>query len=156
MPGRRKTPSKIEILQEKVEGKLNKDWGLSQTVCPPYGYDIYGFRESDYVSFLDTVRTLSDLCSGLRELSPFADDALAVAETMNEMEFIEFKLCLAHERRIARVGYGESKLLPRHSSLVVPRFFLQASPIAERFNVPIGATMVRLIEEGVGVNSRVI
>jgi len=62
------------------------------------------FEMRDYVFFIDHAQSLSDLVKGLVILSPFADDALAIAESMSEADFEEFKQALLLERRAAKEG----------------------------------------------------
>jgi hypothetical protein len=159
--------------QKEIERKLNSTsyplWGFALPTigrvtgrCTGDIYcfgDNYGFEngngveyeEEDYAVFLEKVRTLEDLRQGLQELSPFANDALAIAETMDEEEFIEFKIALAYERGIMMAGVGESKLTNRYLSLVLPTCLLKAAPLAREANVSIGVAMLRLVEEGIDI-----
>lgn len=152
--------SVFEKRQRQVEHNLDKgygSWDLSTSLFSSSGEDmedIYCFGDSEksgYAPFLDRVQTLTDLRRGLKGLSPLADDALAVAEAMAEADFVDFKLCLAHERRIANDSEGESKMPKRYLPLLLPSAFLRAAPIAQKFNVPLGVAAVRLVEEGINI-----
>lgn len=94
--------------------------------------------------FLNNVASLESLEEGLRQLSPLADDALAVAEQMDEEDFSEFKRALSHERHIAQEG-GESRMPIKYGPLLIPERFLVATPVAEKFAVGLGATCMRIM-----------
>ncbi|MEK7621698.1 MAG: hypothetical protein AAB415_00810 [Patescibacteria group bacterium] len=166
-------PKKLELREKEIEKKLNNiSYPLGEfslpTICRVTGRwsgDIYSFgdnrdgngveyEEEDYAHFLSKVQTLEDLRQGLKELSPFADDALAVAETMDDADFVEFKLTLAHEKRMLVDHVGESRLPRRYLSLVLPTCLLKAGPVAQEFNVSIGVAMLRLVQEGIDIFPR--
>lgn len=109
--------------------------------------EIYGLDEmSQYISFVDNVSSLEDLREGLGELSPFADDALAVAQSMTESDFCNFKLALPFERR------GDGSKTPRYSgAILLPERFVPAVLLAEQAGAPLGATLIRLLETELGM-----
>ncbi len=133
-------------LEEKTKlmQKLDEDsppWNLSSDLFGNVGVDINDFETHNYTYFLDNVKSLEDLLEGLNQLSPFADDALKVAESMNQQDFCEFKLTLAYERRME-----DSKMPKRYITLALPKWFLYSIPLADKAIVPLGATLIRLIE----------
>lgn len=124
-------------------------WTLSGQLFGNTRYcDIHDFEEEDYIYFLDHVRSRDDLLTGLCELSPFADDALDIAERMNDQDFYRFKLALACERGRARreEGAGESVLPKKYGKVVLPTSFLKAHFLAEKFAVSLGVALIRMFE----------
>jgi len=127
--------------KEKLQEKLESYWRLSDRLFGYVGADMYDFEISNYVYFLDNVKSIQDLLAGLDELSPFADDALAIAEKMNEKTFLLFKLDLTCER------HGESNNTShRFASIFIPSQFIQAQLIAQEFKVPLGSSLIRIFE----------
>ncbi len=126
----------------KLRAKLRKsyDWP-SRELFGNRGCDINDFELFNYTYFLDNVKSLEDLLKGLEELSPFADDALEVAELMTERDFCDFKLALVHERK-----REESYMPERFFCLLIPDRIFAAQPIAEMFKVPLGAALIRIVE----------
>jgi len=104
--------------------------------------DIHNFDEmSQYVYFLDTAGSQEELIEGLTELSPFADDALAVAQGMTNLDFAIFKLALLFERR------GEGNKMPKQfASILLPDRFVPAILLAEKARTPLGTALVRILE----------
>lgn len=122
-------------LSERLFAQKSRDrWGLVE------------FEMVDYVWFLDHVASLLDLIEGLEQLSPFADDALDIAISMTEMDFISFKLALAIERRVAESGEGESKMPKLYHNLLLPNLFVEAFPLSEKARVSLGLAIFRMIE----------
>lgn len=110
--------------------------------------DINDFEFDAYRYFLDNVESLSDLIEGLAHLSPFADDALDVAEKMSLKDFVRFKKALARMReQVAKDRQAPPKFPRRYETLVVPAKFLEASFLASRFQAPLGVAMIRIAEE---------
>ncbi len=109
--------------------------------------ELTDFEITDFGRFLDTVQTLGDLIEGLAELSPFADDALSVAESMTSDDFVTFKLALIHERKIVS---GEEDLVSNMPKqfviLLLPAQFMEAFFIAEQFQVSLSVAMIRNLE----------
>ncbi len=104
---------------------------------------------SQYVRFLDSVTTREELVEGLRELSPFADDALAAAERMTPEEFSDFKMRLSLERK------GEDSEMPlAFTPILLPDRFLPAISLAQKAAAPLGTTLVRLLEHELGISLR--
>ena len=141
----------LRSLRKTFENRMDRmggcmDWELSPGLFgADVGGNIYDFEAENYVYFLDHIRSLGDLLRGLSELSPLADDALDVAERMDEQGFLEFKIALAHERGLkARVECG-SKISPRYDHLLIPELFLAAIPVAEQCEAPLGAALVRMM-----------
>ena len=122
------------------------------------GSDIHDFQSDSYKYFLDNVKSLTDLVEGLRQLSPFADDALAVAEKMNEKDFTKFKQALSGERRALSDSHEEQlplflKLEPltlapkmprKYFALLIPKQFIIAELAAEKFNVCLGVALIQI------------
>ena len=104
------------------------------------------FEMVDYIWFLDHVSSPADLIEGLEELSPFADDALDIAISMTELDFITFKLVLAIERRVAESGEGESKMSKLYHNLLLPNRFIEALSLAEKARTSMGLALYRMIE----------
>ena len=136
------TPYERSKLEQRLTG-AEDDPGLttSRDLFGYFGADIYDFEIYNYNYFLDNARSLDHLLDGLRQLSPFADDALALAEHMGDLDFCDFKLALAYERH-----HGDSKMPDRYLPLVIPKWFIPGVLLAEACLVPLGAALVRLIE----------
>src|SRR3989338_3830782 len=117
----------------KLEKKLHSDWSLGD---PIWG-DVWCLEASDYSKFLDNVKSLPDLIGGLNHLSPLADDALGVAERMNEEDFYRFKFALKNERSISKSGEN-SKMPYKYGSLVIPEMFIPASLLSKTIHAPLG------------------
>jgi len=138
---------------ERMLSKLeNGPWYLSPRL---FGNDlgtrdIYDFEFGSYIYFLDHTKSVNDLIEGLRELSPFADDALAVAECMSEQDFINFKLALVRERKIAKgEAEGLESCMPRRfDPVVLPKRILdiQLRGITKKAEVALGVALVRSLE----------
>ncbi|MFH1582182.1 MAG: hypothetical protein ABIA08_00230 [bacterium] len=119
----------------------NEAWFLSEKLFGDTGADIYDFEANNYVYFLDNVSSHDELVEGLRQLSPLIDDVLSIAEGINEQEFRRFKRLLVKERR------GEYSNMPKKfRTLIMPAQFIPATLLANRFEVPLGTALVRLIE----------
>lgn len=135
---------------ERMRSKLeNGPWYLSSRLFGDDRWgDIHDFEFSSYIYFLDQAKSVNDLIEGLRELSPFADDALAVAEHMSEQDFIDFKLALIKERQAVKQEELESCMPRRFGPLVLPKRILdvQLRGIPEKFRVPLGTALVRVLE----------
>jgi len=100
------------------------------------GADMHDFEIWHYEYFLDRTESLAGLLYGLRELAPFADDALAVAETMDEEEFQVFKKALTEKQPI--IAYYEP--------IIMPRRFVMGDFIAKKFQVSLGVALLALAE----------
>ena len=143
--------SSLKIMQErltpsqKLQRLRNKTWAPDPSSFGMGSGDIDDLEISHYVYFLDNVKSLSDLREGLHQLSPLADDALEVAENMDEGDFYEFKLALAYERRVQEEG-GESKMPAKYFFLLLPALFLRAVPIAEKFRAGMGSACIRILD----------
>ncbi|MBI2033958.1 MAG: hypothetical protein HYT13_02575 [Candidatus Liptonbacteria bacterium] len=113
------------------------EWVLS---CELFGegLDVDDFQEDNYTYFLDHVTSKEELVRGLRELSPLLDDALDVAEQMDDKAFTEFKLALKRER---------DDMPSRYLVLLIPKRFLEAMLIAKEFKVCLGVCMIRIMED---------
>ncbi len=107
---------------------------------------MYDLESCDYTRFLDEVRTRDKLIKGLCSLSPFADDALDAVVSMNETEFISFKLALARERGLSERRETGTAVDPAHMCILVPEWFIRALPIAQEFNAALGVALLRLME----------
>jgi hypothetical protein len=150
-------------LRKKLGKPVFRDWDIqcrelfgqnpeaepsSDELCTPA--DMYCFTIWHYTHLLDNVKSLSDLIEGLFQLSPFADDALEVALAMSEADFIEFKLVLVQERKSAR-GEGESKMLEKYFSLVLPERFSMAIMLSGQAAVSLGPALIRIMETELGL-----
>ena len=105
------------------------------------------FELVDYCRFLDDVASLEDLILGLSELSPFADDALDVAEAMTPIDFSTFKLALIRERQIAKGLDAESIMPAKFFSLLLPGHMMMANQLAKLAAVSLSVAMIRNLEE---------
>ena len=122
------------------------NWCVSSDLFGDVGADINDFEGYNYSYFLDQVRSLEDFITGLADLSPLADDALDIAEVMSGADFLEFKICLAHERGQAAMGnFGFSRMPARFLPLLVPRLFIKGAHLAATFGVPLGAAVIRIL-----------
>lgn len=129
--------------KSKLEKKLNEDWWILPKGL--FGEDVEvdmdDFELCNYKFFLDNVKSVSQLLEGLQHLSPLADDALAVVEKMKRRDFIEFKKALQYERKMK-----DSKLPEEYTPLVIPQKFIRASLLSEKFEVPLGTALIRMME----------
>lgn len=130
-------------IKERWERVLEegKGWGLSPDLFGEVGpgqIDIYAFRADHWVFFLNNVNSLENLLEGLRQLSPLVDDALEVAEQMGDRDFRKFKKALVKERR------GEKAMPGKYDALLIPEGFLLGALVADKFEVPLGAALIRL------------
>ena len=139
----------------KLEEKLREGWRIPQELFGDVGAtDIYDFEIHNYRFLLDNASSLGKLLEGLHHLSPLMDDALAVAKTMEEKDFYDFKIALAHERRVAMEG-GESKMPLRYGQLVLPQSILETGNLPERVNVTLGVVLIRMTDFEEGYDSNV-
>lgn len=123
------------------------EWELSYRLFGNIGYNIYDFEMGNYVYFLDNIKSLADLIEGLFVLSPLADDALEVAEQMNENDFYDFKIALARERGICQRGGEIDSIFPtRYMPLLIPEQFVLGNSLADKFEVSLGTALIRVIE----------
>lgn len=126
-------------------------WPLSSLFGPmvldEYYNDILGFEMQQYIYFLDHVETVSDLVRGLEELSPFADDALEIAEWMSREEFEEFqKVVPAHHQAVREGNEPTEELSDRFTLILLPEQFFSALSIAESAAVSLGVALIRFWE----------
>jgi hypothetical protein len=135
---------------KKLRKKLREGWSLFRELFGDFGVDIYDLEMENYNYFLDHVKSLAKLISGLEELSPLADDALEVATQMSEQEFYDFKRALARERGLSERDETGTTLSPAYMRLVLPDRFLTALLIASEANVALGVALIRLIEHEFG------
>jgi len=116
------------------------EWFLSKDLFGNNMIDVYDFEPANYNYFLDRVTSLADLIKGLQELSPLADDALSAAEKMNERDFQLFKASLTKERT-HEIGSAFPK---RFYPLIMPKKFISATIIAEKYEVCLGVALIQL------------
>ena len=128
-------------LNQKIGSAENYSWKVSSDLFGDVGCDIHDFEPYNYTYFLDNVKSIEDLLKGLCQLSPLADDALKVAERMNQQDFYEFKSALAYERR-----QEDSRLPNKYDALVIPKWFIPAISIADKCKMPLGAALIRVIK----------
>lgn len=142
---------------EEREAEGFGQWSVSQDLFGnDSGSDIHDFQLDGYKYFLDNVKSLTDLVEGLRQLSPFADDALAVAEKMSEKDFRKFKRALPGERRALPGLYEEqlslySKLEPpkmprKYFAILVPKQFIISGFVAEEFEICLGVALIQIMK----------
>ncbi len=125
---------------------LEYGWGVSPELFGDVGVNIYDFQAHNYVYFLDHVTSKEELIRGLRELSPLADDALDVAEKMDDRAFARFKHALKRERSPV-YGDGRNSMPLRYGVLLLPRRFLEALPLTEEYDVSLGVVLIRIMEK---------
>lgn len=114
---------------------------LSKELFGNTGCDIYDFLIENYTYFLDNVTCCEDLVEGLKQLSPFADDALLIAQGMSKQKFNKFKHTLIKERR------GEESNASKNFRIItMPKRFLPATLLADKFQVPLGTALIQLLE----------
>lgn len=145
------TLENLEGKVHKTDEKLSARWTLPSDLFPDTDFpsleiEIYDFEFSHYNSFLDSVNSPGDLLRGLEELSPFANDALAIAEKLGEDDFRKFKTALALERSTATDRIDQRSEIPQKwLPIVLPVRFIQAQLLAEEYEVCLGAALVRLM-----------
>lgn len=132
-------------LQDRVTERIyeGRSWKPSPELFGEYVCDMYDFDTHNYIHLIDNSRTRIDLVKGLRELSPLADDALEVAELMDDKNFYEFKIALAYER----TQVLDSKMPDRYLPLVLPKRFVTALPLTEKFAVALGVALIKIKEQ---------
>ena len=131
------------ILSKELFGPDNQSWPGNDGVGRPALVD---FEMENYVYFLDNVPSPERLVEGLALLSPFADDALDVAEAMTLQDFAAFKLALPHERRIAAGDVVSSRMPERFAPLLLPEQFPLPMMITEKAATSLGVTILRTME----------
>lgn len=102
------------------------------------------FEISNYTHFIDNVPSLEKLIEGLALLSPFVDDALDIAESMQESDFCTFKLALPRERKAA-TGEGSSCMPESFVQLLLPDRFLGALLLGGS-GASLGVALIRMME----------
>ncbi len=133
-------------LAERLDVDVDySDWELSEALFGDAGGNFYDFEAFNYTYFIDHVRTQEELIHGLGELSPMADDALDLSMGLTEQEFRDFKIALAHERRVAHED-GDSTFPRQYDELLLPQRFIEALIIVEKFEMPLGAALIRLLQ----------
>src|SRR3989344_5948621 len=142
---------------EEREAEGFGQWSVSRDLFGDDAWsDIHDFQSDSYKYFLDNVKSFTDLVEGLRQLSQFADDALAVAEKMSEKDFRKFKRALPGERRALSDSYEEQlqlyqKLEPpkiprKYFALLIPKQFITAGFVADKFEVCLGAALIQIMK----------
>lgn len=151
---KQKTKPRTTFKERMREGfhYTSPSWALFENI----GADFHDFELANYINFLDKVESLENLLEGLRLLSPFTDDALEVAEKMNEKGFTKFKKALPGVRRKSRDLFGEQlplfpeleppKMLCKYSSLLIPKRFITAVLASEKFDACLGVALIRIME----------
>lgn len=99
----------------------------------------------DYVRELDACDTLPDLVGMLERWQAVAKDALAVARTMTDADFSEWRAGLASERRGEFAGEA---FAIKFGAVLLPRTLIEVASAAVKFGVPWGCAYIRLKEEG--------
>jgi hypothetical protein len=155
--------SELSLKSPTVNERLSSKgcWYLSGELFGGRGCDIFDFEIESYVHFIDNVTSLGELRRGLQELSPLADDALAVALLMDNVRFATFKISLIAERIKAQIPsplmvldtekMDTEKMPEQFYPILIPQSFIKGVMIADNFGVPLGAALVR-IEEVEGEN----
>lgn len=119
-------------------------WHLSPELFGDVGCNINDFMTFNYVHLLDHAWSVEDLIAGLQELSPIADDALDVAIAMTAVDFAVFKLARARDK--ASGNQGPTAVPQQFFPLLIPARFIKGVAIAEKFNAPLGAVLIREME----------
>ena len=130
-------------ISERLDIDHSDDWILSEHLFGDGMIDINDFESNNYNYFLDHVASLDELIAGLQQLSPLADDALSVAENMNERKFQRFKSALKAERDCKSRSAFPKKL----GSLILPINFIQATVLTEIYEVSLGVALIKLDEK---------
>jgi hypothetical protein len=109
------------------------------------------FELAHYVGFLDRVGSRNDLVRGLKELDPFVDDALTVAEAMTEEDFRGFKTALVLERNRNQDPDSQSIIPAHYHALLIPERFIPAKMIADRFATTLEVALLRIVQNENGI-----
>lgn len=129
-------------ISERLDIDHADSWVLSEHLFGKGMIDINDFEPDNYNYFLNNVSSRDGLITGLRQLSPLADDALSVAENMSERDFQRFKSALKAER-----GCEFGSAFPRKfRSLILPKNFVSTTILAEKYEAPLGVTLIQLSE----------
>lgn len=132
---------KYRQMSEKFDDK--DGWDLPQRLFPTSDGLIHDFEVDDYVAFLNSVVSHSDLVEGLQNLSSLADDALIRAQEMTSEDFGRFKEAMARERDLSEAQEESGSQMPEEwLPILMPERFLQAYLMAQSFNVPLGARLL--------------
>jgi len=121
----------------------SQGWTLSPNLFGDAECDIHGFDIKNYKYLLNHVTSRDELVQGLRELSPLADDALAIAEEMTKRDFRVFKRALVRERD----EEIESGMPQKYQALLMPQQFIFATTLAEKYDATLGAVLIRSMED---------
>lgn len=117
-------------------------WWISEDLFGEWddrGVPIEDFQMENYRYFLEHLESLADLRRGLRMLYPFTDDALCVAESMTERRFQAFKRFIPESKEKKRISKD-------FFTLILPESFMDGLSVVERFLVPLGVALIRIIE----------
>jgi hypothetical protein len=128
-------------LQDRLQSDDPKPWLLSRSLFGDTGAgDIWDFMLENYFFFLENMKSWRDLIDGLEQLSPLADDALEVAETMSNQDFYVFKITLA------RASQEFVQIPLEYVAILTPNIFSLACPVTEKMAVTLGCAAIRIME----------
>ena len=99
----------------------------------------------EYNQAVTEAKTLEDLRAALQPYQHFAQDAIKVAEKLNEASFKVFRKCVAMERR---GKYSGDENAPVVSVILMPEVFFHVSMLAAQFKAPWGVAFIRMREHG--------
>lgn len=103
----------------------------------------YLYEATDYNRMINEADTLEKLISGLEKISPFADDALIVAKTLDDKTFKDYRHWLKEERK--GNFQGEEKTI-KYGAILIPVIFIDCHFLQETFKVPLGTACNRILE----------
>jgi hypothetical protein len=98
---------------------------------------------SKYQKGIDKAKTLKDLIAFISEWEGLADDSLVVAKSMTPAQFRVFKKCVAMERAGKYSGIKNSDIV---GPILMPEVMLRASMAEQKYGVPFGTAVIRLME----------
>ena len=94
-----------------------------------------------YTAGINKCKTLYNLREFLRSWEGLADDALKVAEDMDDKAFKNFRKCAAMERAGKFSGEENQAIV---GTILMPELMFRASVLEEQYKAPWGACVIRL------------
>ena len=94
-----------------------------------------------YTAGINASKTLYDLREFLRSWAGLADDALKIANEMDEKKFKQFRKCLKIERSGKFSGVENQEMV---GTILMPEVMLRASVAEQEYKVPWGTCVIRL------------
>jgi hypothetical protein len=133
----------------KLEERLHNQQRLSPSLFGD-NYDLYDFDEESYKFFIDNVESIGELIRGLDSISPFADDALAIAKKMTREDFDKFKRHLnlrpRWEGSVVLKRTEIDKMPEKYLPIILPKLFCDVDySLKEKYGISLGTYLIQTI-----------